>query len=159
MNYSQSTRQRIADIMLGCRVDRAASVLPQHGGADDVTYFTISTGKILMTMLVGEVTVDIDGANQIVITHNPTDGATAVLNTQLDVNSCVKGDVITITGALGDAMIPATAAGSVIASTYKGVILTPGVISFNSSGTSTTGRWKWSLFYVPMDNGAYVVAS
>ena len=159
MNYSPSTRQRIADIMLGCRVDRAASILPQHGGVDTVTYFTVYTGKVLVTLLVGEVTVDIDGANTIVVAHNPDTGATANLCAGLDINTCIAGDILTITGALGDTMLPATAAGSVIASTYKGVILTPGIITFDSSGTSTTARWKWSLFYVPLDNGAYVAAN
>jgi hypothetical protein len=33
--------------------------------------------------------------------------------------------------------------------------LTPGILNWQTDAT-TSGDWKWSLWYIPLDDGAYV---
>jgi hypothetical protein len=160
-NYDDSTAAMIADHILGLRVDRAISVLPQHGGVDGVTYFNIVGGKILLTLLVGTITTVIEAAaNEVVFSHNPdpSTGATAALNGALDITGWAEGDILTINGLLTDALLPAVKAGSSHAMSYGGVILVPGAITCDCSGHNT-GGWKWSLWYFPLEEGAYVAAA
>jgi hypothetical protein len=157
--YDDSTQYMIADHILGLRVDRAASVTPQHGGTDDVTYFTVYAGRILMTLLVGEVTASMAaGANSVNIYHTPGAGALAAIAAATSIASYAEGDILTITGLLTDTMLPAVTAGASHSMTYGGVILVPGTIKFNATG-ATTGNWKWSLWYFPLEEGAYVTAA
>ena len=160
-NYDDSTERMITDLILGLRVDKAISLLPQHGGATDGgTYFNIVGGKILMTLLVGTITTVVQAqANNVVFSHAPTGGgATAALNAALSINAWAEGDILTINGLLTDAMLPAAKAGSSSAMRYGGVILMPGAITVDCSAAST-GGWKWSLWYVPLEEGAYVTAA
>jgi len=157
--YDDSTQNMITDHILGLRVDRAPSVTPQHGGVDDVIYFNIYAGNILMTLLVGEVTtVMAAGANSVDIYHTPTVGAAAAIAAATSIASYAEGDIFTITGLLTDTMLPAVTAGASHSMTYGGVILTPGAITFNATA-GTTGNWKWSLWYFPLEEGAYVEAA
>ena len=154
-NYAPSTRQRIADINLGLRVDRATDDIP-HTTTE--TLFNVVGGKVLMTMLVGECTVDVAGAIVITLAHDPDTGDTANLCAATTITAVNAGDVITLpaSGLLTDTMVPATQAASVHKA-YSGVILTAGIITLYSNGTQD-GNFKWSLFYVPLDTGAYVTA-
>jgi hypothetical protein len=155
-NYNASTRQMLANIVMGIRVDRPTSVLPQ---TDTTTYFTISVGKVLMTELIGEITTEaVGGAVELTIDHNPTTGTTAAIAALLDINPWDIGDVLTISGLLTGNVLPAVHAGSVDAMPYGGVILTPGALTF-TTGASVAGYVKWSLFYIPLDDGAYVTAA
>jgi len=158
--YDDSTKRMITDHLLGLRVDRAASLIPAHGGVDDVDYFTIYDGPVLMTLLYGEITVAVAAAaNEIIISHNPTPsaGATAALNAALDISGWAEGDILTIDGLLTNAMLPAASAGSSYTMSYGGVILSPGSLNFGNSGASVA-NWKWSMFYFPLTEGAYVAA-
>ena len=152
-NYNASTRQMIANIVMGIRVDRPISVLPQN---TTTTYFTVAGGKVLMTGLVGEITTAVVDAVELTIDHNPTTGTTAAIAALLDINPWDIGDILTISGLLTGNVLPAVHAGSADAMTYGGVILTPGALTF-TTGASRLGNWKWSLFYIPLDDGAYVV--
>ena len=157
--YDDSTKRMITDHLLGLRVDRASSATPQHDTADDVTYFTIYEGNVLMTLLVGEITTVIaGGANNINIYHTPTTGTAGAIAAATATASYAEGDIFTITGLLTDTILPAVTAGSTIAMKYGGVFLTPGTIKFNATA-ATTGNWKWSLWYMPLEKGAYVLAT
>jgi len=157
--YSNSTQEQLVHHWLGFSVDRATSVLPQHGGVDDVTYFTITAGKVLMTLLVGEITTVIQaGANNISITHTPTAGTAAAICATEDIADYAEGDIFTIGGAIATKLLPATSAGASAAMSYQGIVLTPGTLKWGSDAAKT-GNWKWSLWYVPIDDGAYVVAN
>ena len=155
MNYSPATRQRIADIHLGIRVDRASSVLPQN---TTTTYFEIFGGNVLMTLLVGELSVAVGGACNLTINHDPDDGASAAIGATLDIDTWTPGDILTISGLLTDNIIPAVVAGSASPMSYKGVILSPGDLEFVTDA-SRTGNWIWSLWYVPLEAGAYVAVA
>ena len=163
--YDQSTQRMIADHILGLRVDRAISDLPWHGtgsgvNTDGATYFDIVGGKVLMTLMVGTITTIIEAAaNNIVFSHNPSPstGATAALNGALSVNAWAEGDILTINGLLTDALLPAVKAASSHTMSYGGVVLVPGAITCDAAGHNT-GAWKWSLWYFPLEEGAYVTA-
>ena len=159
--YPDSTQEQLARTRLGIRVDRAASVTPQHAGVDDVTYFTVMTGKVLLTLLYGEITTAIAaGANSINIYHTPTTATAGVgaIAAATSIASYAEGDIITINGLLTDTLLPAVTAGSAHGMPYLGVILVPGTLKWNATG-ATTGNWKWSLWYIPIDDDAYVVAN
>jgi len=156
INYSEATQQRLCDMRLGMRVDRTAELIPQTAHP---TYFTIYVGKILMTLLVGEVTVAIGGATNMLFRHDPDTGTTAGLGANLAVAAFDAGDIITLPGLFSNALLPAAHAGSTTRFAHLGVILTPGIIECVTDGNSTTGIMKWSLFYVPLDDGAYVTVT
>ena len=164
-NYNDSTADMIANHILGLRVDRAISDLPWHGTAsgvntDDVAYFDIVGGKVLMTLMVGTITTVIEAAaNEITFSHDPypSTGTSAALNGVLDITGWAEGDILTINGLLTDALLPAVKAGASKTMSYGGVILVPGYIMCGASGHNT-GAWKWSLWYFPLEEGAYVTA-
>jgi len=132
-------------------VERASAVLP---ATTQTPYFTVS-GKVLITHIVGEVTVVFDGtANDIKLIANPTVGADVDLCTALTVTSDTLGTIYTITGTLADAMI-ATPSGAV-QSQLAPIIVAAGSIDLDASATDTTGSTKWVLHYIPLEDGATV---
>lgn len=143
-------------LLLGIKVDRATATLPQ-GTAGAI--FTIAGGKVLMTSIVGEVTVAIGGANATKLTANPT-VATAGdtdLCTAVDIDTCDVGDLLSITGTPGDALLVAHK-GAVQTMGPHGVIMQTGTLDLDCAG-SVTGSIKWVLTYVPIDDGATIVAA
>jgi hypothetical protein len=152
--YDEATRQRIRDIVLGCRVDQVATALP------DTTYsslFTIAGGKVLMTAMIGECTVAVGGANNIKLVANPTvaTAADTDLCATADLNTCDVGDLLSFTGTPADAILVAHK-GAV--QTGYPVILTTGTVGVNTDA-NTAGTFKWSCFYIPIDVGATMAAS
>ena len=138
-------------LIIGEKVERAAAT---HIAAT-TPYFTIVTGAVFLTGLVGRVTVA-SGANACSWVANPTTGtATQVLCAALDINPALVGDALTITGLAGDAMIYGTAAG--LGTMERKVILLPGTLDFIAAAAD--GATRWTLFYVPIDDGAYVEAA
>jgi len=140
--------------MLGARVDRAAATLPQTAAG---ALFNIVGGRVLMTAIVGEVTVAIQNqANNTKLTANPTTGTSvdicAVLSIANDEVGCLYG----ITGTFATAMVGANAGATVTPTTP--VVLPVGTLDLDCAA-SNTGSVKWSLFYVPLDPGAYVTAA
>jgi len=153
-NYNESTRQMIAAFCMGMRVDTATITIPHTA---TTIYYHIHGGKILLTNLVGEIVVAADGANSVHIDHTPTTGSASVIAAAADIDTWLIGDIITLNGLYSDVIFPVVAAGKSSSMAYKGIVLTPGSLSWHSNGT-TAGDWKWSLFYVPLDDGAYVEA-
>ncbi len=135
-------------------VERASAILP---ASTETPYFTI-TGRVLITHIVGEVTVIFDGtANSIKLIANPTVGADVDLCTALVATTDVAGTIYTITGTLSDAMV-ATTSGAVIAQA-DAILVAAGTIDLDTTATDTTGSTKWTLHYVPLDAGSKVVTA
>lgn len=146
-----SSRMKIADIVLGIRVDRAAAT---HINAT-TPYFTVSGGPILLTGLVGTITVA-SGANATNWEATPTAGATVPLSAALDIDPALVGDLYTITGVGSDAgTYNASATG--LAMMTSNQIIPVGAISFVAAAAD--GASSWSLWYVPLALGASVVAA
>lgn len=152
-SYNQSTRDAIADIRGGLRVDRATAGLP---ASTTGSLFTVSGGNILMTLILGEVTTIIEAkANNTKLVANPTTGSTTDLCANLDITGDEVGTFYTISGTAGDAL-QSGSSGSVIAQAVS-VVVAPGVIQLTCGATST-GSVAWSIWYIPLEYGASVAA-
>ena len=139
-------------LQLGLRVDRAAAT---HIAAT-TPYFNVIGGRVLVTGLVGSVTVAA-GANACSWVANPTTGtATQVICAQLDINPALVGDSLTITGIVADAMTYG-AAGGLPMFEVRGIICLVGTIDFIAAAAD--GDTSWVIFYVPIDDGAYITAA
>lgn len=142
---------------LGQKVDRATAALPQSTAS---ALFTVSTGRVLVTAIVGEVTTVIQTqANATKLTFDPTDaGATQDLCATLDITADAVGTMYSITGtpatALQDALnfVPSS---KMLA---QPIILKPGSVLLDCAA-SNTGSVKWTLAYWPIDTGSTVVAA
>jgi hypothetical protein len=154
--YNLSTRGRIADINQGIRVDRATANLPQAGHHD---IYTVAGGNVLLLGILGEVTTIIGGANNTNLEFNPT-AATLALNDLCavnDINGDVVGSLYTIDGTAGNPLVNTGTTGWAVYTLASPIFMVPGDIELHCVG-SVTGQVKWSLWYVPLDEGAYVVA-
>jgi hypothetical protein len=141
-------------LLFGTKVDRATATLP---ATTQAAIFTVTGGRVLVTSLVGEVTTVIQNqACNLKVTANPTTGTdvdiAANLNVQADEAGCLYG----ITGLFSDALVGANAGATVVP--RNPVVLPVGTLDLVTSATNT-GSVKWSLTYIPLDNGASVAAA
>ena len=153
-NYNVSTRDMISAFVMGMKVSTGTITIPH---TTSTIYYHIHGGKILLTNIVGEIVVAADGAQSVHIDHTPTTGSASVIAAAADIDTWLIGDIITLNGLFSDVIFPVVAAGTSSSMAYKGIVMTPGTLSWQSNGT-TAGDWKWTLFYVPLDDGAYVEA-
>ncbi len=136
---------------LGIRVDRAAANLPQTTQA---ALFTISGGRV-MAWILGEVTTVIQNqANNTKLVHNPSVGTDLDLCAVLNIAADEVGTLYGITGTPADALLGAGQAVRL----QDPVVLKPGTLDLNCAA-SNTGQVKWTVFYLPLDQGAAVVAA
>jgi hypothetical protein len=145
--FNESTRTMIGNMALGLRVDRAAALHP----AATTPYFTI-VGQVLLTGLLGVVTVAC-GANSTVWTAVPTAGTTTDICVAVDIDTAVVGDLLGITGVLGTGM---TFGGAVV-QIMQPIALTTGTLNLHPAAAD--GQTSWSLWYIPLSDGAYVSAA
>lgn len=154
-NYNQSTRQSIADITMGLRVDKTTATLPQSTTGN---LFNVEIGKVLVTLLVGEVTTIIQNqANNTKLQANPDTGTTTDLCGNLDVANKEAGTLFSITGDAASDAMQTGSSGSVPAQTTS-VVVAPGTIDLVCAA-SNTGSVQWSVWYVPLEDGAHITAA
>ncbi len=145
----------VRTIAAGIAVSRATATLP----ASTLGHiFTVSGGRVLVRYLVGEVTTIIQAqACTVKVTHTPTAG------TAVDWSAASASiSALEVGGKLG---LPAAAATALVTGNAGGIlthlsewVATAGTIDITTSATNT-GSIKWDLVYVPLDNGAQVVAA
>jgi hypothetical protein len=141
-------------LLKGKKVDRATATLPQTTAA---AIFNIVGGRVIMTQIVGEVTVVIQTqANNTKLTANPTTGTSVDICAVLSITADEVGTLYGITGLNTDAMIGINA-GALPAQT-RDVILPVGTLDLDCAA-SNSGSVKWTMFYIPLDDGAYVTAA
>jgi len=141
----------------GIRVERAISPLPQ---TKTESLFTVSGGKVLLTQIEGEVTTNIEAAaNATKLLHTPAVGTAIDICATLDIGTLafLKGDIMSITGVFANPMGPA-ASGGAAQGISNPVVLKAGNLGINCAA-SKTGNIKWTMHYVPLDDGATVVAA
>jgi len=152
-HYNVSARGRIADINLGIRVDRATATLPQTTAA---AIFNVVGGRVLMTGILGEVTTILGAVGNMSLEANPTTGTTAALCAVLAAGALEAGTLLSISGLKATAMYGVDAGGT--AMQHIPVALPVGTLDLRLSASST-GSVKWSIWYIPLDEGAYVTAA
>jgi hypothetical protein len=145
----------IRTIAAGLAVARATATLPATTAQN---IFTVSGGRILLKYLVGEVTTIVQAqACTLKVTSTPTTG------TAVDLSAASAS----ISGAEVGAKfgLPAAAATGLVFGNAGGIltglaqwVIPIGNISYTTSATNT-GSIKWDLIYVPLENGAQVVAA
>lgn len=143
---------QLRTILFGTRVEKSTGTL----AATTISLFTVAGGKVLVTSLVGEVTTAITVANSYKLQHNPTTGTTSDLCAATDIGTTdtPAGSLLGFQGLAGDSIIQGPGK---IATLKQPLVLTAGVIESVSAGTD--GVILWVLTYVPLDNGASVVAA
>lgn len=138
----------------GIRVNRATATLPQTTAA---AIFTITGGRIILTSIVGEVTTAIQNqANNTKLTANPTTGTSVDMCAVLSIANDEVGCLYSITGTPADAMIGTNA--GLVPDMAKSLVLPVGTIDLDCAA-SNTGSVKWTLTYIPLDDGASVAAA
>ena len=146
----------IRKMNLGLKVDRATATLP---ATTTETIFTVATGRVILTSIVGEVTtvVQTQACNASLIS-TPTVGTAVLMCAVLNITASEVGCLFSITGLNSDAlMILPAGAGLGYCMTHWQVIPI-GNIGFVTSATNT-GAVKWSVTYFPYDDGATLVAA
>jgi hypothetical protein len=152
-NYNQSTRAVLRDVGFGMRVDREAADLP---ASTQTPYFHVYGGRCLVTMLVGEVTTVIQTqACNLSWESDPTTGTTNAMCAVLNISALEAGTLLSITGTVGDAMIAGSS--GAVKGQLAPIVVAVGDLELKTSATNT-GATKWSVFYVPLDDGAYIAA-
>ena len=152
---TQVSGKDLRRLMLGAKVDRPTAALPQTATG---TLFNVTGGRVLVTSITGQVTTSIQAqANAIKLVATPS-GAGAVndLCATVDVNGLAAGGLVTITGLAGDVAVKSTGGGA--SGQRNPIVVAPGAIGLNTAA-SNTGSMKWTLTYVPLDDGASVSAA
>lgn len=138
---------------LGTRVDRASATLP---ATTQTAYFHVYGGRCMVTLMLGEVTTIVQAqACNASWESNPTTGTTNAMCAVIDMNAAEAGTLMSITGTVGDAMILGKS--GAVKGQLAPVIVAIGDLEFKTSATNT-GATKWSLWYLPLDDGAYIAA-
>jgi len=144
-------------LLMGIDVPRAAENIAITV-SPGLPVYTVN-GLILMTGLLGVCTTSHGGvANTMSFEFNPdaAGGANSAITATTDLGTAsVVGDVAVVVGAPATGPLGGHVAVNVLGSTSgKGIVLNDGVIGLVA--TAANGAWRWILFYVPIDNGAYV---
>jgi hypothetical protein len=139
-------------LLFGTRVEKSTGTL----AATTISLFTVAGGKVQITSLVGEVTTAITVANSYKLQHNPTVGTTKDLCAATDIGTTdtPAGNLLGFQGLTGDSILTGPGA---VPNLKQPITLTAGVIESVSAGTD--GVILWVLTYVPLDDGASVVAA
>jgi len=140
--------------MLGMTTERATAVLT----AATVPLFTVAGGRIKITQIIGEITTVMEALiSNVSLSATPTTGTARAMCATTDIQSYAAGDILGITGINTDALLPPASAGVIEAQT-TGVIVQEGVINVISDA-APTGSIRWTLKWIPIDEGAAVIAA
>lgn len=138
-------------LRVGFKVEKGIATIPQTS-VDAI--FTVAGGRVLASFI-GEVTTVIEGsANNANLLHNPATGSTTNLCGTLDIASDEVTTLYALTGTAGDAMIGT----GQTAPLGLPIVLSEGSVEFQTDA-SKTGATKWTCWYIPIDDGATVVAA
>lgn len=147
------------ELDLGIMVERPAAALAIDASPGE-PFFTIAGGVVLLTGLIGIITVAPGGAQTLSFELDPDVGAGAntVLCTPTDIVAATLTDIITISGDPGDALINGHLASNLMfEDAPNGVALAPGVLGLVA--TSALGTVRWVIWYKPVDIGATIVVA
>lgn len=137
---------------LGQRVNRATANLLN---GDDL--FTVAGGRVQVNLILGEVTTIMETKTiNLKLQANPTTGTTNDLCANLDMTAAEAGSLLTISGTAADALRKGSSGG--VIGQGNPIVVAIGAIEA-AVGATHTGSIKWSLWYVPLDDGAYVEAA
>ena len=153
-NYSPSTISRVADLVGGLRVDKSATAIT---GISTKDVFDVVGGNCIIVGLIAEVTTVVQAqADATKWISTPTVGTAVDLCAAVDITGHEAGGFLTITGVLADAAVKGNAGAGVMMTAP--IIVGPGTIGLNTAA-SNTGAYKFSIWYIPAEEGAYISAA
>jgi len=146
---------QLRTLLLGTRASKATGTL----AATTVPLFTVAGGRVLLTSIYGDVTVAVTVANSYKLQHNPTTGNTQDMVTATDIGTTdtPAGAVLSFTGSAGSILGAGAAGGDQAQSLDGGLVLQVGQIESVSAGTD--GNITWVVTWIPLDDGATLVAA
>ena len=151
-----SLRRAVTSIVQGIRVE--STMNPILNGAQDI--FHVVGGRVILFDMIGIVTEVIQtAATTLAVNFDADFGGDAVMSVaSADFTADAVGTIY---------LMPATAAGALTvpaAGAYLrlfpalGWVMSEGAISITASA-ARTGGIKWTVFYIPIDDGAYIEAA
>jgi hypothetical protein len=150
---------QLRTIRLGTPVSKATGTVV----TGTTSLFTITTGRVLVTSLVGRVTTAIGATvSNCKLVYNPTAAGTSFdLCTAVAITSDAVEQTYTIAGNVETpgALLVAGAVGQANAVFSGGLLLQAGTIEQNLSADPVGGAITWTVTYVPYDNGASLAAA
>ena len=158
-NYNVSTRGRIADINQGLRVTKASA---SCAATADVAIFNVLGGHVCLLGLVGVWDgIAETAATTIAVKNDPTTGTATVVGAASGTQSAkAAGSMLTLNGTALGALVDSTNQGAAAIGDAQPIFLRgPGVISMTVAGATNTQTISWYLWYVPVEDGAYVEAA
>jgi hypothetical protein len=137
---------------LGDRASKSTGTL----AATTVALFTVAGGQVAITSIYGIVTTAVTVANSYKLQHNPTTGTTSDLFAASDIGTTdtPAGDLLSFTGDAGGAYLTR---GGAVETLRAPIVLAIGQIESVSAGTD--GVITWVVTWVPLDDGASLVAA
>lgn len=146
--------------IVGVVVKKATATLPAD--ASSATLFTVTGGRVILTLLLGKVTTALQAqANAVKLVYNPTAAGTSFdLCTAVETNADAVGQTYYIAGdvATPGALLVGGAVGQSNPVFDKPLCLDNGTIEVNCADGGT-GSVEWAIAYVPLDDGAVVTAA
>ena len=141
-------------LLLGQRASKSTGTL----AATTVALFTIAGGRVGITSIYGLVGTAITVANSYKLVSNPTTGTTQDLCTATDLgtNDTPAGAVLSM--ASPAAAITGGSTTTIVASPLTGVVIIP-VGQIESVSAGTDGEITWVVNWIPLDDGASLVAA
>src|SRR3990167_9548856 len=164
-----STREMVANINYGLRVDKGPVLATAWGVQVVYPLFNLVGGRVLVTQLVGEITTVLSN-NAVLLKYyfTPTGGAQIDLSAiSLTAAQLAVGKRILAAGTIGGATT-FSGVGASMAQPTPYIIGTVGPLGVAPGGAIgiesttaalTSGAAKFSIWYYPMDEGAYIVAA
>ncbi|GAA2673827.1 hypothetical protein GCM10010400_39940 [Streptomyces aculeolatus] len=145
-------------LLFGRKVDQPAKTVPQNALSN---LFTITGGRIILMGLYGEVTTVIGGTTPSAkLVYSPASGTDTDLCTATAITSDAVNTQYSLPAAVGSALNVSSQVGQVVAQPGNGAhVLNAGTVDVHVSAADATGAVKWSLLYVPLDDGASVAAA
>ncbi len=149
-------------LLLGIRVQTAAITCP---ATTSTAIFTVA-GRVIVTSFIGEVTTAIQNqACNFNITHDPTGaGAVGDVCAATTCTADAVGTFYSVNGVQAALLSQQTDAGTEVPTHVltpvrgSGFMLPAGTTYWKASATNT-GAVQWTLTYIPLDDGASVVAA
>lgn len=139
---------------LGQRAEKAYTPL----AVETKDLFTITGGRVLITSIHGLVTTSITTAGTSKLVSNPdASGATTtdlVAATDLGTTDTPAGDVLSFSGTASDSILR----GGAVKGLTGGIVVPVGKIQ-QVNATGADGGITWVVTWLPLDNGAAMVAA
>lgn len=141
--------------ILGNVVSKATGVIT----VATLPLFTVAGGRIALTSLFGLVTTDITVAGTTKLQANPTTGTTGdmVAATDLGTTDTLAGAILSISGVVADSVVRSVGWG-VAGFKQPYLVVATGAIEMVTA-TGADGAITWYATWVPIDDGATLVAA